>query len=294
MAKLAQPLKWHGGKSYLAPWIHANAPPPGSYTHRNIVFAGGLGEFWNWPSEGVSEAVNDLNGELINLYRVLRDEGTYAEFRRIVELLPFGNELWVDEPIKGRGDYDKDKMNPNGRRVKPPRDAWWGASDARRAAWFFGRYRTSRQGLGKDYATPTRRTRRGMNEGVSAYLSAVEGLDACHERLRRVEVVSMPAVKFLRIYDHDRAFFYLDPPYLHTTREAKDAYEEEMTEDDHKVLLGTLANLKGKFLLSGYPSELYDDYAEAFGWRRHEMNIDCKASSAKDKPRKTEVLWRNY
>jgi hypothetical protein len=69
----SQPLKWHGGKSYLASWLHSLAPPACmnardsndgfGYTHRNIVFAGGLGEFWNWlPYEGISETVNDANG----------------------------------------------------------------------------------------------------------------------------------------------------------------------------------------------------------------------------------------
>lgn len=62
-----QPIKYHGGKSYLASFIHSLAPPShhvvsGGYTHRNIVFAGGLGEFWNWdPVDGVAEAINDVD-----------------------------------------------------------------------------------------------------------------------------------------------------------------------------------------------------------------------------------------
>lgn len=293
--RVTGPLKWHGGKSYLANWIHSQAPPPGTYTHRNIVFAGGLGEFWNWHCDDVSETVNDMNGELVNMYRVLRDDEQFAEFRRTVELLPFGNELWLEPPVGRNGAHENERLNPNGKKIKSrPGNAWWSASDVRRAAWFFGRMRTSRQGLGRDYATPTSRLRRGMNEGVSAYLSAVDGLDACHERLRRVEIVQMPAVKFLRVYDHPRAFFYLDPPYLHRTRVAKDARGCEMSEDDHVDLLEALARLKGKFLLSGYPSDLYDSYAAHHKWQRAEKEIDNKASSAETKPKKIEVLWRNY
>ena len=73
------PLKWHGGKSYLASWLHSLAPPSvnrdkaNGYTHRNIVFSGGMGEFWNWgPQTGISEAVNDKNQELVNFWNVLK------------------------------------------------------------------------------------------------------------------------------------------------------------------------------------------------------------------------------
>lgn len=270
-----QPMKWHGGKSYLAKWIHSHAPPSviddpeHGYTHRNITNFGCGGEFWNWmPVEGISEAVNDLNQDLINFWRVLAN--TPDRMIRALWGTPMSQDAWLQAK-----DYASD-------------DA------VQRATAFFIRYRQSRQGLGKDYATPTRRTRRGMNENVSAWLSAVEGLPECHERLKRVEIRNMDAIEFIKKYDHPRALFYLDPPYMHETRSSTGEYEHEMTEKDHERLLMCLALLEGKFMLSGYHSRLYDIWANSQGYTCHEKEIDNKASSAKSKPKKIECLWTNY
>lgn len=277
-----QPIKWHGGKSYLAAWLHSLAPPSviddpvNGYTHRNIAFAGGLGEFWNWqPVEGISETVNDANGALTNFYAVLRDKLSFAVFKEQVEASPLSCDLFhecraAERPI----------LAPN-----DPYSAWA----------FFVKFRMSRQGLGKDYSTPTRRTRRGMNEQVSAWLSAVDGLPEAHERLRRVEIRNMPAIGFIDAYDHKRALFYCDPPYMHGTRSSTGEYgKHEMTETQHFDLLKRLARINGKFMLSGYHSPMYDGDAERFGWRCHEKQIDNKASSAKVKQKKTECVWTNF
>lgn len=133
-----------------------------------------------------------------------------------------------------------------------------------------------------------------MNENVSAWLSAVDGLPEAHERLRRVEIRNMDAVDFIKKYDHEKALFYLDPPYLHETRVTTKDYEHEMTEDDHNNLLSRLAVTNGKFILSGYRSHLYDLWAASNGFRRVEKQIDNKASGKKTKEKKTECLWMNY
>lgn len=265
----SQPLKWHGGKSPLASWLHSLAPE--CYTHRNIVYAGGLGEFWNWlPIEGISEAVNDANGELYNFYACLRDPNKFGALWRILDATPFGDAFWSEAR-----NVDVTLVD--------------------RAVEFFVKYRQSRQGLGKCYATPTTRTRRGMNENVSAWLSAVDGLPECHERLRRVEIRNMDAIAFIKQYDHPKALFYCDPPYLHETRNSTGEYgPHEMTRQQHGELLGFLTTLEGKFMLSGYRSDLYDTAASNFGWTRHERDVDNKASSAKSKERKTECVWVNY
>jgi DNA adenine methylase len=101
-----------------------------------------------------------------------------------------------------------------------------------------------------------------MNEQVSAWLTAVDGLPEAHQRLRKVEIRSMDATKFIARYDHKNALFYCDPPYLHSTRAAKNAYEFEMDESDHISLIKCLKQIK--------------------------------ASSSKTKELKTECLWMNY
>lgn len=273
----SQPLKWYGGKSYLAKWIHSLAPT--GYTHRNIVFAGGLGEFWNWlPVEGISEAVNDAYADLANFYNVLADPELFEQFQQHVELIPFSQTAFEKaDTMLGALSDQTGKQFP----------AW-------RAASFFTKYRQSRQGLGRDYATPTTRTRRGMNENVSAWLSAVDGLSDCHERLRRVELRNRDAVDFIKAYDHPKALFYCDPPYLHETRSTTGEYTHEMTREQHNALLECLSNIKGKFMLSGYRDVLYARWATNMAWRQHEKQIDNKASSSRTKQQKTECLWTNY
>lgn len=274
---ITQPLKWHGGKSYLAKWIVSHYPPRNAYTHSLKGCAGGLATLFIDDPDGKSETVNDLNGQLANFWQVIRSPGWFKEFAQKVALYEFSDEQFeiaknccVDERIQNR-------LTP-----------------VDKATAFFVRYRMSRQGLGKDFATPTRRTRRGMNENVSSYLSAVDGMQDVHERLRRVEIRNMDVVDFIKKYDHAKAFFYLDPPYLHETRVTTSDYEHEMSRDDHKRLLSTLEGIKGMFLLSGYHSRLYDDWASWNEFSCAERQIDNKASSKRTKEKKTECLWMNY
>ena len=218
--------------------------------------------------QGVAEAVNDLHGELINLWQVLASRDQFEQFYRQIECTPLAQSLFEAATEHG--------------------------SPVDRAVQFFIRARQSRQGLQRDYATPTRRTRRGMNEQVSAWLTAVAGLPQIHHRLLRVEIRNMPAIEFIGKYDHANCCFYCDPPYLHETRSTTGEYACEMSRTEHGELLDALAGIHGKFVLSGYPSDLYADWANRHKFHCVEIEIDNKASSAKTKQKKTECLWMNY
>src|SRR5262249_12849111 len=127
-------------------------------------------------------------------------------------------------------------------------------------AWaFLVHCRQSLSARKQEFATiSTGRTRRPMCEQVSAWLTAVEGLPAVHDRLKRVTVLNEPAVDVIERYDDEDTTFYCDPTYVHSTRTAKDVYGRfEMTDDDHRQLLGVLKGCRGRVLISGYPSELY-------------------------------------
>ena len=105
----------------------------------------------------------------------------------------------------------------------------------------------------------------------------------------------------LERYDRKETFFYLDPPYVHSTRRAG-GYDHEMTDCDHRNLVDTLKNLKGKVLLSGYANEIYD----TLGWRRMDYNVVSHAAgrvrasglqgvgTSKEKQKRVESLWLNY
>lgn len=265
------PIKWHGGKSYLAKRIIAMMP---EHTHYVEPFFGGGAVLLRKPAElveGHSEVINDIYGDLINFWKVLQSEELFESFQRQVTMTPFSQSAF-DEAMKS------DNADP-----------------VVRAHAFFVRYRQSRQGTGHGFATLSRtRVRRGMNEQVSAWLSAVEGLPAAHERLRRVVIMNSPAINLLRSEDGPQTLFYCDPPYVAGTRSLPDIYQFEMSDEEHETLLQRLGGLQGKFLLSGYPHPMYESAANEFGWNRVDFSIDNKASSHKTKEKKTECIWFNF
>jgi DNA adenine methylase len=162
------------------------------------------------------------------------------------------------------------------------------------AVAFFVDCRQSLAGRMKGFTSLTRtRTRRGMNGNASEWLGAVEGLPAVHERLRRVVVENRPALEVIRREDAPGTLTYADPPYLHGTRASKDAYGAfEMGEDAHRELLATLKQCRGRVMLSGYPSDLYQ--RELAGWTRHDFEISNHAAGGESKRRMTECLWCNF
>jgi DNA adenine methylase len=138
--------------------------------------------------------------------------------------------------------------------------------------------------------TKTRR-RRQMNEQCSAWLSAVDGLPMVHERLRRVLVLNRRALEVIRQFDQADTLFYCDPPYLHETRVAPDVYSCEMSAAEHREFLDVICACKGKVILSGYASALYD--TALAHWHRRTFDKPSNAGSGKHKERKTEVVWCN-
>lgn len=267
---LSSPLKWHGGKSYLADRIIALLPPRDTWHLYREPFFGGGSVLLRLDPEGLSEAVNDLHGELVNFWRVLAQ--TPDRMLRVLWSTPLSQEMFDDAAHFA---HHTDAV--------------------KRATAFFIRCRQSRQGLMKNFATPTRRLRRGMNENVSAWLSAVDGLPEIHERLKRIEIRNMDAVEFIQKYDDPQAVFYCDPPYVHETRHnGGGEYRHEMTIEQHRELLSTLEHMQGRFLLSGYRCDLYDTCADMWGWRRVDRAIDNKSSGKRAKEMKTESIWMNY
>jgi len=280
--KLIQPLKWWGGKHYLAKQIIAMMP---RHLHYVEPYAGGLAvllekdpfdpsKYWGNKGyeQGVSEVVNDIHRELTNFWRVLQLEDAFAVFQRRIEATPFSQIEWEKAEA----------------RQHPRHDA-----DVEAAVAFFIRCRQSRAGGFQDFATLSRtRTRRQMNEQASAWWTCVEGLPAVSARLRRVIILSQPAVEVIRQQDGPATLYYLDPPYLHETRATPGTYKHEMNEEEHRQLLAAIRRCQGKVMLSGYPNRLYDQ--ELAGWRREDFAIDNKAAAGKTKRQMTEAVWMNF
>jgi DNA adenine methylase len=271
------PLKWHGGKYYLAARIVALMPRHLHYVEP--FFGGGAVLFAREPEEqtlwlaghkGVSEVVNDIHSRLIHFWRVLQDPVKFAQFHRRVEAIPMARVEWETAHAH---EYGEDEIAD--------------------AAAFFVDCRQSRSGMMTGFTSITRnRTRRQMNGTVSEWLSAVDGLPEVHARLRRVLIENMPAVELIRREDTEGTLFYCDPPYLHETRTSKRAYHFEMSEGDHRELLETLQQCRGKVMLSGYPCELYDTVLA--DWKRHSFDLPNHVAGGQEKRRMTEVVWCNF
>ena len=171
--KVVPPVKWWGGKHYLAKKFIALMPPHLHYVEP--YFGGGAvllekdpfdkSKYWGgkcWE-QGVSEVVNDICRELTNFWRVLQNEDSFRAFKRMVDAVPFSQVEW---DIAAERQY-------------PVRDL-----DVEAAAAFFVRCRQSRAGEFKCFATLSRnRTRRKQNEQASAWWNCVEALPAVHARL---------------------------------------------------------------------------------------------------------------
>jgi DNA adenine methylase len=277
MSGLTPPLKWHGGKHYLAPEIVARMP---RHLHYVEPYAGGLSvllardpndeRLWLPPHRGVSEVANDLDGRLINFWHVLKDEEQFAQFRRMAEAIPLARSEWEAACAHK-----------------------YGSDPVADAVAFFVHCRQSLAGRQKGFTAITRnRIRRQMNGNVSEWLSAVDGLPAVHARLRRVLFENKPALDLIRREDKQGTLFYCDPPYLHETRTATNVYAWERAEPEHRELLDVLTRCKGRVMLSGYSCPLYDDGLA--NWTRLTFDLPNNAASGKRKRRQTEVVWCNF
>jgi DNA adenine methylase len=284
-------LKIHGGKSYLADWIVSKMCP--HLTYVEPYFGGGAVLFardpnderlWLAPHKGVSEVVNDLNENLTNFWMVLREPVLFEEFRRRCTATEFSGVLWAEcsDLLRAAG-------SPKG---VPPGSEF----RLRHAHAFFVVNRQSLAGRMKSFTGITKtRTRSRMNNEVSAWLSAVDGLPEVHDRLKRVLILPpQPALDVLRKFDTGDTLHYLDPPYLHETRATTTEYgEHEMDAHDHIELLDFITGYtKSKIMISGYRSETYD--VGLHDWNRHDYNIVNQASHARVKEVKTESLWCNF
>jgi DNA adenine methylase len=267
------PIKWPGGKRYLASRIVAIMPP---HLHYVEPYAGSLAVMLAKDPRGVSEVANDLNDRLTNFWRVLQEDVLYSRFKRTIEATPFSE--W---------EYERARKSPS---------IWHSEVSWEDAVNFFIECRQSLAGRMTNFAPLTKnRIRRGMNEQAAAWLTAIEGLPEVHARLKRVVILNRTALEVIRQQDGPNTLFYLDPPYLHETRETTKEYGHyEMTKAQHASLLDALQCIQGKFLLSGYYSDLYQTYANKHQWNRHIFDLPNNAASGKTKRRMTEHVWCNF
>jgi DNA adenine methylase len=261
--KIRPPLKWYGGKHYLAEWIISQFPEHRIYLE---PFGGGASVLLKKPSVEV-ETYNDLDLRLTRFFRVLRDHGD--EFVKRVSLILY-SQIEFDSAVS---EYPL------------------GAGDIEKAISDFVRWRQSFAGKGQSWSYTTSRARGGMAGDVNAWWTAIDALPQVIARIRRVQIICQSAFKAIPRFDHEEALIYCDPPYVHASRcqQSTSVYHTEMSDDDHRKLALLLAKCKGAVILSGYETPLYNELYQ--GWKKVTRTIANHASGGNQKNRQTECLW---
>ena len=249
-------LRWHGGKFRLAPWIHAHFP-----SHRIYVepFCGAASVLLQ-KTRSWGEYLNDLDGEIINLFRVLQDEKRAVELIRRLTLTPFAREEFemafnlANDPVQ--------------RACRLCIRSFMGFSSGAatgRKTGFRSRSFRSNTGPAMDWR------------------NYPDALWAIVDRLRGVTIESRPGLQVIKSLDTPETLFYVDPPYPASTRTNFGTYRHEMTDEEHEELAAGLQECSGYVVISGYRCDLYDSLYS--GWARSEKR--CMS----DHGWRTECVW---
>lgn len=252
-------IKYYGGKHYIAKYLIEMIPKHNLYIE---PFFGGGNMFFSKPPSKM-EIINDLSDNIFSLYKVIADENKYKQLQHRLELTPYH--------AKFRDDY-KQKLNEK-------------LTIEDRAFYYLYVNRTSFNGVGG--FSCTKLVRNNMIRSVSDYLSLIPHLEEIHNRLRNAVVENKDALELIQKYDDNDVFFYLDPPYVQSTRRSNQKYMIEMSDEDHERMINLILKSKAKIMLSGYDNEIYNKLVEN-KWNRLELKSPNSCSDA------TEYVWINY
>ena len=259
--RIRTPLTYYGGKQNLINTIVPMIPQHRIYCE---PFLGGAAIFFAKGKSRV-EVINDTNLELINFYKICKNR--FNELQSLIRVTLYSREQHDEARII----YNKPHLFDEVRR------AW--------AVWVL-----AHQSFNSDFDSawgtdnikscgPTKITNK---KEVFAEELAL--------RLQNVQIENADAIYIIQHRDAAETFFYCDPPYFNADMGHYDGY----TIEDFELLLKTLSGIKGKFLLSSYPSTVLDGFVEKFGWKQNEIKGTTPARLKKKRKAKTEVLTWNY
>lgn len=258
-------LRYHGGKWMLAPWIVSHFPSHRIYCE---PFGGAASLLLRKP-RSYSEVYNDLDGEIINLFRVVSTRG--FELATALELTPFARDEYRLSFEVSPDPFEQ------ARRTVIRSYMGFGSNSLCRSVKSGFRSNSNRSGT-----TPSR-----------DWKNFPGALPSIIERLQGVVIENKDACEIMLAHDSEKTLHYCDPPYVHSTRTtwagsgARKGYQHEMSDADHIKFAACVHGLKGMVMVSGYHSPLYDSlFAD---WRRIER--DSLADGARARK---EVLWMNF
>lgn len=250
-------LNYPGAKWGMAREIVALMPPHRSYLEP--FFGSGAVLFNKSPS--AIETVNDIDGDIVNFFTVLREQPD--RLAEAISMTPYARDVFNDaHEDRGEDDFDR------------------AYRFAIRSKMGHGFKTYQKTGFKIDVYS------RERSYCASCWNRLPIDLLEAAARLKGVQIENQNALDLIRKFNYGNVLIYADPPYLLNTRGGKQ-YRYEMSEQDHVELLDALKQHKGAVILSGYPSEMYD--RELRGWsvihrKSHNQNAD----------QRTEVLWCNF
>lgn len=262
-------LRYHGGKWLLAPWIISHFPDHKRYTE---VF-GGAGSVLLRKPRAYAEVYNDKWGTVVNVFRVMQNPETAKELRRLLEFTPYARaefELCGESQIET---LDSEIERARRAIVRSYMGFGSASTNAEHSTGF--RANSDRSG-----STP-----------AHDFMTYPNHIDTFINRLRGVILERRDYWDVLQAHDGLKTLHYLDPPYVHETRNLKRGnamYAFEMTDDDHLLMAERIKTLKGMIVLSGYKCPLYQELFEDAG--RERFDKETHADGAKDR---VESLWLN-
>lgn len=248
-------LKYPGAKWRIADWIISHFPEHKVYLEP--FFGSGAVFFRKKPA--YIETINDLDGNIVNLFRVCRENPD--ELAKLISLTPFARDEFKDC-------YDR-SPDPieQARRTLVRYHQSFGTSNSSKNSW-------------KNVQTY------GGPRCATMWNYLPDTIVDCCERLKEAQIEHIDAIELIKRYDDKDTLIYCDPPYLQSIRK-RNIYAMEMDESDHIKLLEAITVSKSKIIISGYDSELYNQMLS--GW-----NTDEKRTTAQMGLHRTEKLWMNF
>lgn len=256
-------FRYPGAKWTIAPWIIEHFPAGYEEMIYLEPFAGSLAVFFN-KQPGKIEVVNDLDGEIVNFFYVLRDRTD--ELERAIELTPYSREEYdrafevCEDPVE------------RARRFMIIANMGVGAKRATKSGW--------QCSVSED-----------PGGCVVKWSSVMDVIKIAAKRLRGtstnlVYIENKDALELINRFDRENVLMYVDPPYVRKTRKSGELYKYEMDDMHHLELVQALAKTKAKIVLSGYDCELYNQYLQ--GWHKDRIQARMTVGTG------TETIWMNY
>lgn len=263
--RISKPFKLHGGKHYLSNFIVDHLPANYSELVYIEPFCGAISVLLK-KEKSHKEVINDMDYGVYVILNIIRDR-PYEFMSRLQSI-----------------SYNIDTFNEALNAHDFKRDIDYAVNE-------FILRRMSRGGLKEAFAWSDRK-RGGIPGDINAWNNVIKAIPNISNRIKDVEIYNKPAVDIIQEFNHPNTILYCDPPYLHETRQAKNVYKHEMTNEDHEELARCLNTFSGKAMLSGYQSGSYSQWYS--NWKTDSYRIINHSSQQKTKTYKEEWLWLNY